>query len=188
MIDYPLQNGLVQYFHLKERIGYAPANAQHHLHSRRRHGIRRYGMQQLRLQNSHAAPRPPRRPRNALYRCPCLLQRLLAQPLRPAHGSLLLAHSAQKQRPMALGSALNRSRPSHRSQAAAPAGLPHRLHRQVAPRLGMGAPRLGMGDQGRQTSLRRRAHRPPQPRAAPSPRAQYRLQPAHRRRSPSLRL
>ena len=69
----------------------------------------------------------------------------------------------------------------HSSQAAAPAGLPHRLHWQVASR-------LGMGDQGRQTSLWQCSHWPPRPRAAPSPRAQYRLQPTHRRRSPSLRL
>ena len=115
---------------------------QHRLHPGRRSGLRRCGLLQRTVEDSHAQPRPPGPRGHPLHRRPCAGCRLYAHALRPADGPLLLPLADEVRRAAALGRTAHRGGPAHRARAAAPTRLCHDGYWQVA--LG-----LGLADEGR---------------------------------------
>lgn len=117
-----------------ERLS-APPTAPHRHPLRRRHGLRRSHDPEFRAENPHATPRPARARGTALHGYTQLVRHLHAEPLWAAHRSLSLAEIPQHcpdLRPAVL------RRRAHASHNAAKTGLPHRLYRQMAPRLELG--------------------------------------------------
>ena len=123
-------------------------------------------------QDPHAAHRPARRARDALHRRALVLGRLLADAVLAAHRPLPLADAAAVGHRRRVGQPLIAPGPAHASRGLREAArLPHRLRRQMAPRLGLahrggadealpGPRRPGGGggkvDRGRRTSRSRR--------------------------------
>ena len=127
-------------FSTPRRWGRACGRAsEHHLHPRRRPGLRRRAVLEPRGQDRHAEPGPAGRRGDGLHRRAFGLGGLHADALRHPDRPICLAVAAAGGRAGRLQPAADRAGPPDRGRTAPPGRLPDDRRRQVAPRHGLGA-------------------------------------------------